>query len=358
MGGARGRLIVSEQRQIAIELIHEARAAGARLAPACAVLGITERTHRRWQNLSYDRRIDRLNPQVAEDRRLTVIEKELIISTCNEEGFASLPPSQIVPMLMDEGIYRGSVSSFYRVLKEYAQSTRRGRAQTRHTPAKPKEIRVSKTGRCYSWDITFLPTLIKGLYFKLYLIMDLFSRKIVGWEVHDIESSELARELIYKTQLKEKVDCTKLVIHSDNGAPMKGISLKTLMESLGITASYSRPSVSNDNPFSESLFRTLKYCPDYPEKPFETLDEAREWVYEFEQWYNYKHRHSALKFITPHERHTGQAERISTHRHSVSQAARAEKPLRWSGKTRNWKLDDEVVLNPDNKEANELQKVA
>lgn len=343
-------MIAPAQRQIAIELIDEARASGARLAPSCVELDLTERTYRRWIKQRYDRRVDRVNPEVAQERRLTDSEKKFMIDTCNESRFASMPPSQIVPSLADEGVYLASESSFYRVLKEYSQNGRRGRMQSREKRAKPQELRVSEPGRGYSWDITFLPTLVQGLFYKLYLIIDLYSRKIVGWEVHDRESSELAKELIYKTQLREQVDCKKLVIHSDNGAPMKGLSLKALMEALGITASYSRPSVSNDNPFSESLFRTLKYCPSYPEKPFETLDDAREWVYKFVQWYNYEHHHSALKFVTPHQRHTRKDVVIRRNRHTVYQVARSQNPQRWSGTTRNWELDNEVVLNPDQEE--------
>ena len=358
MGGSRGRLISSEKRQMALTLINEARDGGARLEPACEVLEISERTYRRWLQLDYDRRIDRKNPAVAVQRRLSQAEKQQVIDVCNDARFSSLPPSQIVPRLADEGIYIASESSFYRILREYGQNARRGRTQTRNKPVKPSEIKVTQPGQCYSWDITFLQTLVAGLFFKLYMIIDIFSRKIVGWEVHETESSELARDLIYKTQLKEKVDCSKLVIHSDNGSPMKGLSLKALMESLGITASYSRPSVSNDNPFSESLFRTLKYCPNYPEKPFETLDDARQWVLGFVTWYNNEHLHSALKFVTPEQRHTFQDRVIFSSRDSVYKAAQELNPNRWSGQTRNWKLDEEVVLNPDKKKEIDANKAA
>ena len=358
MGGSKGRLIPSEERQMALTLIDEARSAGAGLAPACTELEISERTYRRWKLQDHDRRIDRVNPSIAVQRRLSEAEKLKVLNICNEQRFTSLPPSQIVPRLADEGIYIASESSFYRILKAYAQNTRRGRTQTRNKPVKPKEVKVTQPGRCYSWDITYLPTVIAGLFYKLYMIMDLFSRKIVGWEVHEYESSELARDLIYKTQLREKVDCSQLVIHSDNGAPMKGLSLKALMESLGITASYSRPSVSNDNPYSESLFRTLKYCPHYPEKPFESLESARQWVYEFVEWYNKEHRHSALKFITPEQRHTHQDKQIFNDRDSVYKNAKELNPMRWSGQTRNWQLEEEVVLNPDQKENIETQNAA
>lgn len=351
-------MIAPEQRQMALNLIEEAHAAGARLVLACKELKISDRTYRRWKKSITDQRTLRKNPEIADLRRLSDEEKDKIIETCNQDRFASLPPTQIVPILADEGVYLASESSFYRVLKEYGLNARRGRTQKRNKPSKPKEIKVNGPGQCLTWDITYLPTLVAGLYFKLYLILDLFSRKIVGWEVHERESSELASELIYKTKLKENLDTKNLIIHSDNGAPMKGSTIKALYESLGITSSYSRPSVSNDNPFSESLFKTLKYCPKYPSKSFESLKSARHWVHEFVQWYNSEHRHSGLKFVTPNERHTGQDKKIFVERDGVYKQAKINNPLRWSGQTRNWQLNTEVVLNPEKMEAEIRKKTA
>lgn len=351
-------MIAPEDRQMALDLVAKARSEGARLVPACAELGITSRTYRRWRHQAYDRRVDRTDPDIAQVRRLTPEERERIVSTCNEPRFASLPPSQIVPCLADEGVYIASESSVYRVLRERQQNNRRGRAQHRQKPTKPKAVTVTEPGRCYTWDITYLPTMVSGLFYKLYCIIDLYSRKIVGWEIHDRESSELARDLIYKTQLRENVKSSQLVIHSDNGAPMKGVSLKTLMESLGITASYSRPSVSNDNAFSESLFRTVKYCPQYPERPFESLEAARLWMHEFVHWYNIKHRHSALKFVTPNERHTGRDSGLLAERVIVYEAAKQRHPHRWSGHTRNWQPSNQVTLNPEKQKENAVQQVA
>lgn len=340
-------MIRLEDRQIAIELIDEARNHGARLRCCCQVVGITERTYRRWQQTSYDRRIDRINPEIAVQRRLTQEEETAIIDVCTEERFASYPASQIVPALADEGVYLASESSVYRILKRHKMNARRGRAQRRNKPAKPKAYTATAPGQVYTWDITFLPSTIIGVFFKLYLVIDLYSRKIVGWEVHDRESSDLAKALIYRTQLREQVDPNQLTVHSDNGSPMRGVTLRAMFEALGVTASYSRPGVSNDNPFSESLFRTLKYCPNYPEKPFSSIDAAREWVMEFVTWYNHQHRHSSLKFVTPHERHTFQDVKIRKERKLLYEAAKAKNPSRWSRDTRNWDISHEVVLNPD-----------
>ena len=198
----------------------------------------------------------------------------------------------------------------------------------------------------YSWDITYLASMLKGCFYYLYLIMDIYSRKIVGWEVHDNETAEQASALIEQTCLKEKVDADQLVLHSDNGSPMKGATMLATLQQLGIMPSFSRPSVSDDNPYSESLFKTLKYIPFYPDKPFESLEKSRQWVHQFVTWYNEEHRHSALCFVTPNQRHTGEDKRLLAHREMLYQAAQKKHPHRWSGKTRDWTLTHEVWLNP------------
>ncbi|NYT46595.1 MAG: transposase family protein [Candidatus Methanofishera endochildressiae] len=157
----------------------------------------------------------------------------------------------------------------------------------------------------YSWDITYLLSPIKGQYYYLYMVMDIYSRKIVGWQVHDCESSAHAADLIADIAYREKIDKNQLVIHSDNGSPMKGATLRAKMIDLEISPSYSRPRVSNDNPYSESLFKTVKYHHTFPENPFTCLNEARSWVEQFVHWYNDEHQHSAIKFVTPNQRHNG-----------------------------------------------------
>jgi transposase InsO family protein len=192
-----------------------------------------------------------------------------------------------------------------------------------------------------------MPGPVAGMFFYLYLIVDIFSRKIVGWEIHDRESADLAAALIRQAVLAEGCFMQPLVLHADNGSPMKGATMKTTMEKLGITASYSRPRVSNDNPFSEALFRTCKYRPDWPTKGFATKADAQAWVKSFAKWYNCEHLHSAIRFVTPNARHTGHDRAALANRAMLYANARAQNPERWSGKTRNWQPAGPVWLNPE-----------
>jgi transposase InsO family protein len=194
------------------------------------------------------------------------------------------------------------------------------------------------------------------VYYYLYLILDIYSRKIVGWEIHTHESSQNASILVRQTHLKEQVGMQPLVLHSDNGSPMKGASLMATLDNLGVASSYSRPRVSNDNAYAESIFRTCKYRPNYPYKGFLTLTDAREWVLEFVHWYNVRHHHSGIKFVTPEQRHNGDDKIISVKRTAIYEAAKIKHPERWSSKTRNWELPEEVHLNPE-KNSVEIQHV-
>jgi putative transposase len=176
--------------------------------------------------------------------------------------------------------------------------------------------------------------------------MDIFSRKIVGWEIHDEESAAHAATLIRRTHLREGIRDKPLILHSDNGSPMKGASMLETLYQLGVATSFSRPRVSNDNAYSESIFKTCKYRPDYPYKGFLNINEARDWVLKFTHWYNVNHKHSGLKFVTPHQRHARLAKEVLAKRKEVYQKAKARHPERWSGQTRNWDLVDKVHLNP------------
>jgi putative transposase len=260
--------------------------------------------------------------------------------------YADLPPSQIVPSLADKGIYIASESTFYRVLRNENMQKHRGRSKP---PSKPKvpDTHIAKgPNQVWSWDITYLNTSVRGLYYKLYMIVDIFSRKIVGWEVWEEEKGEYAAELVERAVIVEKVRCSPLVLHSDNGAPMKAVTLKTKLESLGVLSSYSRPRVSNDNPYSEALFRTCKYRSNYPSEGFVNIDTAREWVNGFVNWYNHEHYHSGIKFTTPDSMHTGEVKKILNKRKKVYQSAKALHPQRWRKCIRNWEPIEEVALNP------------
>jgi transposase InsO family protein len=300
-----------EDRRMAIDLIDEACTAGARQSRACAVLEIDVCTLRRWRRRQRDeqRLSDRRREAAAERvpaNKLSPEERERILAVCNAPAHRSLPPSQIVPRLADAGEYLASESTFYRVLREADQQHRRGRAQAPRTLPKPEGYKAEAPNRVWSWDITYLAASIRGTFYRLYMVEDIFSRKIVGWEVHEEETSAHAGLLIRKACLAEGIHEDGLVLHADNGGPMKGATMLATLQRLGVVPSFSRPSVSDDNPYSESLFRTLKYTPAYPGKPFQSLSAAREWVHRFVQWYNEEHRHSAIGYVTPGQRHRGE----------------------------------------------------
>lgn len=315
---------------------------------------------RRWRDeqgqVLADQRleVDRLPPK----NKLTEAERLHLLEVCSQTEFASLPPPQIVPRLADLGTYLASESTFYRVLKAADQLHHRGKSKAPEKRAKPTSYDASGPNQVWCWDISYMPSGIRGLYWYLYAIIDIFSRKLVAWEVHDCESSEYASDLVQRAVLKEQCFAKPLVLHSDNGSPMKGSTLRAKLESLGIVASHSRPRVSNDNPYAESLFKTVKYCPQWPSTGFETLDNARAWMLKFEQFYNHEHRHSGIRFVTPFERHQQQDVTILAKRKVLYEAAKSRYPERWSGRaTRNWTPIGIVQLNPD-REIEPTQAVA
>lgn len=332
---------------MAITLIDEAVTAGARQHKACAVLGITCRTLSRWRAAGAltDRR---KGARKHCPHALSDVDREAIVAACNQPEHQSLPPSQIVPRLADQGVYLASESTLYRILRDEKQANRRGRVAPPRRVAKPKALAAKAPNQVWSWDITYLPAAIKGQFHRLYMIVDIYSRKIVGWEVHPDELASHAADLITKACLREHVRPHDLVLHADNGGPMKGATMLATLQRLGVVPSFSRPSVSDDNPYSESLFRTLKYTPAYPTKPFEDITAARAWIKRFVDWYNTAHRHSAIRFVTPAQRHAGQDKEILATRTGVYEAAKQKYPDRWRGRsTRNWNPVDTVWLNPD-----------
>ena len=357
--GGRGRLTSVAHRRKAIELISEAHAAGAGLVRACSEIGISLRTLKRWRKAclgdddGHDRR--KGSPRLV-SHRLSEEERQRILLTCNQAEYASLPPGQIVPALADQGLYIGSESSFYRVLHAHGQVHRRGRARPpQETRAVPR-LRAAGANQVWSWDITYLPTTVRGIWLYLYLVIDVWSRKVVAWDVDEREDPAIAADLVSRACLRERISKGRkhpLVLHADNGNAMRGATLESRLEEMGVLRSFSRPRVSNDNPYSESLFRTLKYRPDYPSRPFASKDEACEWVALFVDWYNHRHHHSAIKFVTPHQRHSGAAKAICQQRAEVYEAARRANPTRWSQSTRCWRQPEEVWINKPPEE-NEL----
>ena len=346
-------MINASDREHAVKLIQEAVHSGARLFKACEELGISKRTFNRWKSdtedssLKYiDRRTICKRPEPA--NKLSREEKKSILDVMHSKEYAELPPSQVVPRLADQGIYIASESSFYRVLREAGEIQHRGytkppvrREISTHVATAPNQV--------WMWDITYLNGPIKGTHYYLYLISDLFSRKIVGWEVWEEESAEHASELIRRTTMLEKIATGDgvLVLHSDNGSPMKGATMLETLYALGIIPSNSRPRVSNDNPYAESIFKTLKYRPNYQPKGFSSLAEARRWVQHFVNWYNTEHKHSGINYVSPAERHKGEDKEILEKRKQVYEETKAKHPERWSKETRDWTLTEKVYLNPE-----------
>ncbi|WP_254934928.1 IS3 family transposase [Cyanobium sp. WAJ14-Wanaka] len=363
MLGGRGRLTNAAHRQKAIELITEANATGARLLRACCEIGISLRTLKRWRKAfagdgdGEDRRKGSLR---LVSHRLTGEERQRILLTCNQAEYASLPPAQIVPALADQGLFIGSESSLYRVLHQAGQCHRRGRARLPQEPRSVPRLMAAGPNRVWSWDITYLPTTVRGIWLYLYLVIDVWSRKVVAWDIAEREDPAIAADLVSRACLRERISKGRkqpLILHADNGNAMRAATLESRLEELGVLRSFSRPRVSNDNPYSESLFRTVKYRPDYPSRPFASKDEACQWVVAFVDWYNHRHRHSGIKFVTPHQRHSGAATAICQQRIDVYEKARRANPSRWSRQIRCWRQPAEVWINKPPEEPNSIQPV-
>ena len=311
------------------------------------MVGLSVRTLQRWEDGETVRVDQRPFRQYEPPHRLTEAERAELLAVANSEEFGHLPPSQIVPRLADQGRYLASESTFYRVLKAAGQLAHRRSERPAQTRSKPRAVCAKAPNQVWSWDITYLPAAIRGQFFYLYLFLDIFSRKIVGWQVYDEENSALASEVLRDLCHREGIQPNQVILHADNGGPMKGSTMLATLQRLGVMPSFSRPAVSNDNPYSESLFKTLKYRPAYPLRPFADLAAARRWVSGLVDWYNREHRHSAIRFVTPAQRHAGEDGALLEQRQAVYEQARARHPQRWRGPTRNWQRVQTVHLNPD-----------
>lgn len=321
------------ERRALLVLLTKACGAGARLAPACAQIGLSERTVQRWQRppASDDGDLRASSQRVATPpppNRLSGTERRAAMALLNSDEFKDLPPSQIVPRLADQGRFVASESTLYRLLRSAGQLKHRCGERAPHKRSRPRALAATGPHQIYSWDITYLPTDVRGVYFYFYfyfyVFVDLFSRKLVGWQVYDCESANRAGELLTDIGARQRIAPQQLTLHSDNGSPM----LATLQR-LGVAGSRSRPSVSNDNPFSEALFRTLKlYRPPLPVKPLQSLLHARRWAIQLVHWYNHEHRRSALGFVTPPQRHVQIDRSLLSNRVRVYTAARNQHPSR------------------------------
>ena len=318
--------------------------AGSRLEGAAKEVGVDARTVQRWRKRP-DGDDRRCGPRKKPDNSLTRAEKEKILAVANSPEFRDKSPHQIVAILADRNEYIASESSFYRVLHEEKLMAHRGHAR-RASHSKPKTHVATGPGQVWTWDITYLRASVRGTFYYLYLVLDIWSRKIVGWQVHEEECTKLAACVVEKACTAEDVEPGQLVLHSDNGGPMKGVTMLATLQRLGIAASFSRPSVSDDNAICEAIFRTLKYRPGYPRKPFASLADARRWVEDFVAWYNGEHLHSALRYVTPNDRHERRDVAILGRRREVYGTAKRTTPRRWTGDTRNWNPIGDVTLNP------------
>jgi putative transposase len=345
-------MIGLEDRQQIAQHIDAACRAGARLARACEIMGLTQRTLQRWkaqQGLQTgDGRPSAVRPPPA--HALSAAERSQIVSVANQSRFVDMPPARIVPALADEGIYIASESSFYRVLRAQGQTRHRGRAQPPR-PSRPPTTHIATAPRqLWCWDMTFLPAQVSGRWFFLYLILDVYSRKIVGFEVHADDNSDHAARLLHRTALAEGIHAVprdeRPVLHGDNGSTLKATTVLAMLWWLGVKPSYSRPRVSDDNAFVESLFKTAKYRPEFPANGFADLAAAREWARVFVHWYNNDHRHSGIRYVSPAQRHDGRDVQILAARDEVYRQARQRNPARWSRHTRDWTPITVVTLNP------------
>lgn len=266
-------------------------------------------------------------PRPKPARALSDEEKRQLRDVLNSERFEDASPRQVWATLLDEGTYLANWRTMYRILEEYGE-VRERRNQLQHPLYEKPELLATQPNELWSWDITKLKGPVKWTYYYLYVILDVYSRYVVGWMVADRESAALARELIEATCRRQGVDRNQLMLHADRGPSMSSKSVAMLLADLGVTKTHSRPHVSNDNPFSEAQFKTMKYRPDFP-KSFGCVQDARGWSGVFFDWYNHDHHHSGLGLMTPAMVHHGEADEAHTRRRQVLQAAYETNPERF-----------------------------
>ena len=318
-----------------LDLVDEATRNGARSSAACEVLELQERTIQRWKAQGGGDDL-RAGPRSEPPNKLTTKERSRVLEIANSKEFRDRTPNEIVPTLADRGEYLCSEATMYRVLQEEKLQLHRGRSKEPERREPVARI-ATRRNQIWSWDITYLRGPHAGAFLYLYMVVDIWSRKIVGWEVHEREGGDLASQLLERCAREEGIALASLTLHADNGGPMKAATMLATLQRLGIAASFTRPRVCDDNPFSEALFRTLKYRPTYPETRFKGLPSARTWVADFVRWYNFDHLHSGIRFVRPIDRHEDRDNEILTHRKKVYEAAKAMNPQRWGSRaTRNW----------------------
>ncbi len=325
-----------------LEITQKAKTHKVRQSAICGGIGIEIRTLQKWrQEGLLDKR--KGAPKVVHNKLTEEEERKIQGKACSFKH-KEKTPGEIVAELAEEGEYIASVSSFYRVFKR-SNLVILNRRQRRKSKALLVEIKARKSNEQWSWDTSYLKTSVRGKYYYLYLFTDIWDRYIVGWEIHEEESGELAKKIFEK--ISERLNVKGIKLHSDNGGPMKSTTFRAVLEKLEVIQTFSRPSVSNDNAFSESLFSTLKRNARYP-KRFNTIEEAKEWMTKFVNWYNNEHMHTGLCYVTPAQRRKGEDKKIFENRNNTFELARLAHPERWTGKTKVWKIEQEVFLKRGN----------
>lgn len=343
----RGRMMSRESKNEILDFVNFYCILGiVRLSVLCRHIGVSERTIQRWNRYGVQDKRKGAEKHVA--RKLTEEERdEIYLVTCSED-YKDMNPHEVYNSLLDKGIYLASESSFYRILRDHNAVIHRSETKEGSSRNKPDELKASKKNQVWMWDITWIKTSVQGLYYYAYVIEDLFDRSIVGWVIYENESDEHAKELFELVTKKENAN--PQFIHSDNGNAMKGITLVAFYFRLGIIPSLSRPRVSDDNPYIESFFKTLKYTCGYP-KFFTSLEHARKWFADFIDWYNKKHMHSGLQYVTPFQKRNEEHHAIFAALNNVLSEAKQKKPERWGNReTKKYLAQIEEVLNPARKD--------
>ena len=298
------------------------------------------------------------SPAITSANALSAEQQQTVLDLLHSERFVDSTPYEVFYTLLDEeSRYYCSIRTMYRLLEGSGESNDR-RAQRNHRDAVKPELMATAPNQVWSWDITKLLSEHRLIYYHLYVILDIFSRYVVGWLIADREDKALARKLIQQTTLKHGIQPDTLCIHSDNGASMTSGTVAQLLEHLSILKSHNRPYTSNDNPFSESQFKTLKYCPEFPSR-FPSMSEAERFCQRFFKWYNTQHYHSGIAWLTPSAVHYGNAEAILEKRHQVMMNAYNSNPIRFNHQPPKLaQLSNAVYINPpeNNLNLNGLQK--
>jgi putative transposase len=325
-------------RRHVLEAIDEAVASGARHYRACEVLDLSERRVRRWRITPED---GRTGGYRANKQKLSEEEKDRIRELVNRPDLKDLPLKTVHVTLLDEGVYVASYSTFIRVIKEGGK--RNTVAPKKKRRAKRPELKATGPNQVWCWDITWLDTAVAGKYFYLYMIIDMYSRKVVGWSLHTAENGRYARDLFSRTLEAEGARANQIVVHADRGKPMRSRTLRSLFNLLGVVASYSRPHTSNDNAYAESLFATFKNRVSFPEY-FVSFEAAESYCEQFFAWYNNHHFHNGLDDVAPSVVHAGQHVDLFAHRNAVLESHRQKHPTRHGGREKRYGLPTTVTL--------------